>query len=303
MDVALTVAGIVLIVVGLRDMFHTLLHPSGKGDLSQWVLRGMWKASKAIGHRLGSGVGPAAMVAVIILWVMLQSVGWALIYYPHIPGGFTYSSGIDPAVYPDAVEALYVSLLTLGTLGYGDMVATDPWIRLASPLEALTGFALITAALTWFTQVHPPLLRRRSLALELKGLADVAYAETIHELDAAAVTRVLDTLTSDVGKVRVDFTQHTEGFYFLEPDQDLALPRQLPYALQLRDAALKADHPGVRLSAQRLSLALQQLGDKLKKDFLHTGESVEEVFAAYAADHGQNSAPDPLTPGDVGRQA
>lgn len=287
MDVALTVAGVALIAIGLRDMFHTLLHPSGRGDLSRWVLRGMWKASKMLGHRLGSGVGPAAMVTVIVLWVVLQAVGWALIYYPHIPGGFTYSSGIDPAAHPDAVEAVYVSLLTLGTLGYGDMVATDPWVRLAAPLEALTGFALITAALTWFTQVHPPLLRRRSLALDLKGLADVAYAESISELDAEAVTRVLDALTSEAGKIRVDFTQHTEGFYFLEPDQDLALPCQLPYALRLRDAALEANDPGVRLSAQRFAGTLQQLGDKLDEDFLHTGGSVEEIFSAYAAEHGQ----------------
>lgn len=287
LDVALTVAGVVLIAIGLRDMFHTLLHPSGRGDLSRWVLRGMWKTSKMLGHRLGSGVGPAAMVTVIVLWVVLQAVGWALIYYPHIPGGFTYSSGIDPAAYPDAVEAVYVSLLTLGTLGYGDMVATDPWVRLAAPLEALTGFALITAALTWFTQVHPPLLRRRSLALDLKGLADVAYAESISELDVEAVTRVLDALTSEAGKIRVDFTQHTEGFYFLEPDQDLALSCQLPYALRLRDAALEVTDPGVRLSAQRLAGTLQQLGDKLDEDFLHTGGSVEEIFAAYAAAHGQ----------------
>lgn len=287
MDVALTVAGLALIAIGLRDMFHTLLHPSGKGRLSQWVIVGMWKASKAIGHRLGSGVGPAAMVTVILLWVTLQSVGWALLYYPHIPGGFTYSSGIDAAAYPDVVEALYISVLTLGTLGYGDMVAIDPWIRLASPLEALTGFALITAALTWFTQVYPPLLRRRSLALELKGLADVAYAKSINELDAEAVARVLDSLTGDVGKVLVDFTQHTEGFYFLEPNQDLALPYQLPYTLQLCDAALKFNDPGVRLSAQRLFRSLQQLGDKLDEDFLHAGDSLEEIFTAYAAEHGQ----------------
>ena len=29
MDVLLTVLGIVVIVAGLMDMFHTLLHPSG----------------------------------------------------------------------------------------------------------------------------------------------------------------------------------------------------------------------------------------------------------------------------------
>lgn len=35
MDVVLTVAGgIAVIVIGLRDMFHTLLHPTGQRRLS-----------------------------------------------------------------------------------------------------------------------------------------------------------------------------------------------------------------------------------------------------------------------------
>ena len=145
MGVVLTVVGVAIILFGLMDMFHTLLHPSGQGRLSGLVLSGAWRLSKLMGHRLGSVVGPVAMVAVILLWVMLQSVGWALIYYPHIPDGFMYSPGVDQASYPDFNEALYVSFVTLSTLGYGDVVATDTWIRVASPLEALTGFAHVAA--------------------------------------------------------------------------------------------------------------------------------------------------------------
>ncbi|MCY1159823.1 MAG: two pore domain potassium channel family protein, partial [Citricoccus sp.] len=216
MDVVLTIAGIAVIVVGLLDMFHTLLHPSGQGRLSRLVLTGVWKISKATGHRMGSAVGPAAMVAVIALWVALQGAGWALVYYPHVPDGFMYSSGVNPAEHADFAEALYVSFMTLSTLGYGDVVATDPWIRMASPFEALAGFALLTAALTWFTQIYPPLSRRRALALELKGLADVGYAEAVPEIDPAVLTRVLDAVAGEADKVRIDFTQHTEGFYFQE---------------------------------------------------------------------------------------
>ncbi|SDI93781.1 Ion channel [Arthrobacter subterraneus] len=287
MGVVLTVVGIAIILFGLMDMFHTLLHPSGQGRLSGLVLSGVWRFSKMIGHRLGSVVGPGAMVAVILLWVMLQGVGWALIYYPHIPGGFMYSPGVDPADYPDFHEALYVSFVTLSTLGFGDVVATDTWIRIASPLEALTGFALLTAALTWFIQIYPPLSRRRALALKLKGLADTGFAEAISEMDAASVSRVLDTLTAEVVKVRLDFTHHVEGFYFQEQSPDLALSRQLPYALRLRDAALDRREAVVRLSAQQLSLALDQLGDELRESFLHTGGNLEEIIAAYATEHGQ----------------
>lgn len=289
MDVLLTVLGIVVIVAGLMDMFHTLLHPSGQGRLSRLVLSTVWRVSKVTGHRAGSAVGPAAMVAVVLLWVVLQAAGWALIYYPHVPGGFMYSSGIDAAAYPDAVEAVYVSVVTLSTLGYGDVVATDPWIRVASPFEALTGFALLTAALTWFTQIYPPLMRRRALALEIKGLADADYAETIGEVEPAIASRVLDSLQADLTKISVDFTQHTEGFYFQESNPDLSLARQLPYALRLRDAAMARSEPAVRLSAQRLSSALNQLGSEIKDDFVGTGEHPGEVFAAYAAEHGQST--------------
>ena len=289
MDVVLTIVGIAIILFGLMDMFHTLLHPSGQGRLSGLVLSGAWRLSKMTGHRLGSTLGPAAMVIVILLWVALQGLGWALIYYPHIPGGFMYSQGVDPAAYPDFHEALYVSFVTLSTLGYGDVVATDTWIRLISPLEALTGFALLTAALTWFTQIYPPLSRRRALALELKGLADTGYAEAIRDVDPATVSRVLDTLTAEVVKVRLDFTQHAEGFYFQEQSPNLALSRQLPYALRLRDAALDRQEAAVRLSAQQLSLALDQLGDELRESFLHTGDTLEEIFEAYATEHGQST--------------
>lgn len=289
MDVVLTVTGIAMVLYGLMDMFHTLLHPSGQGRLSGLVLSAAWRLSKILGHRLGSAIGPAAMVAVIILWVAIQGIGWALIYYPHIPGGFVYSSGVDPADYPEFHEALYISLVTLSTLGYGDVVATDAWIRIASPLEALTGFALLTAALTWFTQIYPPLSRRRALALELKGLADTGYAGSVRELDPVTLSRVLDTLAAEVLKVRVDFTQHTEGFYFQEQNPDVALSRQLPYALRLRDAAMERPEASVQQSAQQLSLALDQLGAELKDGFLHTGDTLEEIFARYANEHGQST--------------
>lgn len=287
MDVVLTLLGIALIVFGLYDMYHGLLHPTGKGRLSHLVLTGVWKLSKATGHRAGSAVGPAAMVAVVAVWVALQVVGWALFYYPHVPEGFTYSPGVDGADYHRFAESLYISLVTLATLGYGDAVPIQPWVRLASPLEALMGFALLTAALTWFTQVYPPLSRRRALALELKGLADTGCADDFGGLDPATAARVLDGLAAEVDKARIDFTQYNESYYFQEEDPDLSLARQLPYALRLRDEGAQAPSQAVQRSAGQLSLALEQLAKKLEEDFVPTGGTVEEVFVAYAADHGR----------------
>lgn len=284
-EIVWTVVGVALIAFGLLDVFHTLMHHGGTGYLSPWVFSAVWRLSKATGHRLGTAVGPAAMVLVILMWVFLQGIGWAMVYYPHVPGGFSYSAGVDPHTYPAIAEALYFSLVTLATLGFGDMVATSSWIRWASPLQALTGFALLTAALTWFTQVYPPLLRRRALALELSRLAQVDYAGQIPTLSGVAVCTQLTTLTDKIEAVRIDFFQHSEGFYFREQPADLSLARQLPYAVRLAGPEPVSSDSAVQLSLRQLSVALDRLADTLDGTFLHSGGSAAEVLAAYALDH------------------
>lgn len=157
--------------------------------------------------------------------------------------------------------------------------------RLAAPLEALTGFALLTAALTWLMQIYPPLTRRRSLALQLTALADADYAEHLPSLDAVTASRVLDAVAAGVRTVRIDVAQHSEGFYVPEKDAELNLARQLPTALRLRDAAHDHAAQEVTLSAQQLEQALEQLTTTLREQFLHTGEDPAAVITAYAAEH------------------
>ncbi|SDE30592.1 potassium channel family protein [Auraticoccus monumenti] len=288
MDVLLTVLGLLVVLVGLRDIYHGLLHPSGKGALARGLISGVWWVSKRLGHRLGSAVGPAAMVAVVVLWIALQALGWALVYLPHVPEGFVYSTGFDPARQPAFFDAVYVSLVALATLGFGDVVATAPWPRMAAPLQALTGFALLTAALTWFTQVYPPLARRRALALRLKGLADTGYVAGLGAYEPALVGQLVDSLTDEVLRARVDLTQHSESYYFQEQDPDLSLASQLPEAVALQEVAATSPSPALRAGAARLGAALEQLAGTLRADFVRAPEGVEATFAAYASDHARD---------------
>jgi len=73
----------------------------------------------------------------------------------------------------DFVDALYMSLVTLGTIGYGDISPATDVLRLIVPLEALVGFALLTASVSWVLTVYPALSRRRSLAYEITLLREV----------------------------------------------------------------------------------------------------------------------------------
>jgi hypothetical protein len=89
------------------------------------------------------------MVAVTGLWTVLIVLGWTLVYWPHISHGFSYAEGLQPTVRTDFLDALYLSLVMVATLGLGDIVPDDGWLRIVAPLQALVGFALLTALVSW----------------------------------------------------------------------------------------------------------------------------------------------------------
>lgn len=92
--------------------------------------------------------GPSTLVAVIAGWVVLLWAGWALVYWPRLPEQFSFSPGIDPRIRGGFVDALYLSLMTMTTLGYGDVTPSTGWMRILATLQALTGFGLLTASVT-----------------------------------------------------------------------------------------------------------------------------------------------------------
>lgn len=124
MDWVWTILGIVLVLTALADLYQTLLHPTGRGRLSWLVVKAIWRISKSLKHRPQTFTGPVIVASVVIMWVLLAVVGWAFIYYPHYPEGFSYSADINHEQYPDFLEAMYLSLLTFSTLGYGDEVGS-----------------------------------------------------------------------------------------------------------------------------------------------------------------------------------
>jgi hypothetical protein len=73
------------------------------------------------------------------------------------------------------------------------------------------------------------------------------------------VAQVLDGLTAEVSRARVDVTQHRETYCFQEEAPDLSLARQPAHALELRDRAAASSAPPVRTGARRLGPALEQL--------------------------------------------
>lgn len=49
---------------------------------------------------------------------------WALVYWPQLSAEFRFASGLDAAQPTNFWAAVYVSSVTLATLGYGDITPT-----------------------------------------------------------------------------------------------------------------------------------------------------------------------------------
>ncbi|MER6852617.1 potassium channel family protein [Streptomyces flaveolus] len=288
MEWLVSLAGAGLVMVTLRDLFHTIWHPTRHGGLSRLVTTVLWRLARRFRarRRVVGLVGPLAMVTTVCMWAGTVILGWAVIYWPHMPGSFTFSSGSRAAQEPALLDSVYLSLVMVATLGLGDIAPDEGWLRLVSPLEALIGFALLTATVSWVLEIYPALTRRRVLAIRLALLRH--SGTTTHQVDGTAGALLLHDLATEVVRVRIDFTQYAEAYYFHDGEDHSSLAAVIGYAATLARRGQAAKRPDVRLAGDLLVGALNDLATVLDQRFLHTDGTPADIFAAYAADHGRH---------------
>lgn len=279
-------AGTLLVAIVVRDVFHTLFHPVGHGSIAPLVMRFVWWVLRLFpaDRRIASLTGPLGIAFVVLTWGALAVVGWAMVYFAQMPTGFAFGSELDPARRNAVFDSLYVSLVTIGTLGFGDIVPTSPLLRIMVPLEALFGFMLLTAAVSWVLQIYPALHRRRVLALQLSTLR-AARRET-PELGIDSVpTDVLTGLAAAVVEARNDFTQYGATYYFRDIEVDASLAASWEYASTLGAEAAESTHPQTRVAGAMMTASVASLAELLNQEFLRFDGDTAAVIRAYATDH------------------
>jgi Ion channel len=286
MEWVVTLVGVLLVVVVVRDVFHTLFHPVGHGSIAPQVMKAVWRLLRLLpaDRRIATLTGPLGIALVVLTWGFMAVIGWTLIYLAQMPEGFAYGSELDPAARHNLVDALYLSLVTIATLGFGDVVPTSVSLRLAAPLEALFGFMLLTAAVSWVLEIYPALHRRRVLALQLSTLRRAREAEPAGGIDGVPLD-VLTSLATSVVEARNDFTQYGATYYFRDLDADASLAASLEYATQLAAEASASSQPQMRMAGALICTAVDSLAELLDQEFLQLGGDTAQVVQAYAADH------------------
>lgn len=288
MQTLLIALGAVIVLVGVYDVFRTFVHPSARGRISSALVRLPWVLSRAVGGAPARAAGPAGVVLVIVTWIVLQVVGWTLIYIPYVESSFSYSDQVDPAQLGTLSEALYMSVVVLGTLGLGDVVFSDPVMRFISPVESLIGLTILTAAISWMMQLYPALARRRAWALHVSHLKAARFAEGLGEpAGAGGAAGIVHSLASIAAQVRVDFGQHAESYYFTERDPATCLPSAMQYCAQLADAAERSSDAALRSAGAVLRVSVDDLAGFIRGRFLPRAASgTTESIRATHADHG-----------------
>ena len=286
------VAGAALILVAMRDVFNTLFHPHGRGVVSEALIRGTWHAW----HRLARGrettlsfAGPTAFLIVVSSWVTLVIVGFALIMLPHLPEEFLLAGGLRPGTTGSFVDAVYLSMVNLTSLGYGDVVAKHDVLRLLGPTETIVGLGILTASISWILSIYAVLADYRAVSHEIAVLGEAERrAETsLVALGGAEAAPILGRLTSQLVAARRDLLHFPIAYFFHTRDRRYAISIQLPRLLEIAAACAAGGRPAaVRLEAARVQVAVEDMLAVIDEEFLGgRGGPVDEILARLRRDH------------------
>ncbi|HMI82283.1 MAG TPA: potassium channel family protein [Solirubrobacterales bacterium] len=291
MDVVWTLLGIALIAVALRDIFDVLFHPLGRGLIARRIVQGVSALANALPGRtrLRLLAGPLSYIAVVAIWTALLAIGWALIFLPHLPGGFNFDPALDPAEHSGFLDALYISLVNLTSLGYGDISPATPLLRLLGPLETVMGLGLLTASISWLISIYNAISRRDSLAHEvhLAKQAEERLGEKLVDADPALLEALLAGFAEQLIRTRRDLIHFPITHYFRTEDEERALAGLLPFLRDLAEEAGGEDRPhSLRVRAAVLQMAMDDFAETLRSRLRMPGDTTDDTLQHYQYEHG-----------------
>jgi voltage-gated potassium channel Kch len=289
-DLVWTLLGIVIVALTLRDIFDVLFHPLGRGMIARQVVRLVATAARAAGsvRTIALLTGPLSYVAVVATWALLLAVGWALVFLPQLPQGFAFAPGLVPGEHSGFLDALYVSLVNLTSLGYGDVSPAAPVLRLLGPVETLFGLGLLTASISWLISIYNAIARRDSLAHEvhLTKEAEEQLGDKLADADPELLERMLTSFTEQLIATRRDLIHFPIVHHFRTEDEERALSGLLPFLCSLVEEASAESRPhALKVRAQMLGMAIDDFAETLRVRLRLPGETTEATLDHYQRGH------------------
>ncbi|WP_233218571.1 potassium channel family protein [Deinococcus arcticus] len=244
----LWVPGFLLVLAVLVDLMVTCIQ-AGEGRLNRAVHRALYAALHLVARRSGRRAAlawstPVLISGSLVMWTALMWLGWTLIFWSQ-PGALVGADSGQPATF---LATFYFVGYTLSTLGLGEIIAPRPLWRILTDIAAISGFFLLTFAITFIVPVAQARADRRELALALHragpgAQALIVNAYTDHDRGLHSLTVDLHTVLNRVDAAHLNTPYlHRLRDHQAQDALDLHLPA-LGEALLILLGALKGECP------------------------------------------------------------
>jgi hypothetical protein len=284
-DALIVAAGLVVIGFTLDQVFRDLFRPSERGALSDWIGRTLFNLLRRRSRSWLAVAGPAAVVLVIISWVTLLAIGFALLYVVAFPADFQTSTGAVPSSPTPFLTCLYLSAESIVTFGFGDIVPKSTLLRYVAATEGLLGFGLLTASVSSIVLLFPAFSRMRLLALSVKHVVEAERATGILVADTGSDT-ILSALAGEATRVRIDLVHYPIAYYFAPRDPRSTIAYWAPELVRLaREGSAPSRPPHVRLAAATLDKSLDDLAAIIRPRLPTRAEGDRDAVFRSLADH------------------
>lgn len=172
MSNVLLVLGLLIITLNLTDFFFTTLSGNGSGSMTNFINRQLSKLfARRMGRKGNKWSGLVHLVIIFSNWILWMLVGAYLLFYSH--EDFVINSTTQlPA---SALDRFYFTGFVVTTLGVGDFIPGTGLARVFTVFLSITGFVLLTTALTYLISVSNAVTKKKNLATFIAHMGNTPH--------------------------------------------------------------------------------------------------------------------------------
>jgi voltage-gated potassium channel len=140
---------------------------------------------------------------------------------------YTIEHDVQPDKFGTIPQAMWWAIVTLGTVGYGDVIPVTPLGKIVTVFAIVVGFAMIALPVAIISTAFADEVRRRDFVVTWGMLARVPLFSRLSASEISDIMRLLRARTLEQGEVLVRRGDAASSMYFIAAGEvEIALPTQ-----------------------------------------------------------------------------
>nr|WP_233285452.1 cyclic nucleotide-gated ion channel [Bradyrhizobium acaciae] len=204
---------------------------------------------------------------------------------------------VQPDKFGTMPQAMWWAIVTLGTVGYGDVVPVTPLGRIVTVVAIVVGFAMIALPVAIISTAFADEVRRRDFVVTWGMLARVPLFSHLNAADIADIMRLLRSQTIEAGEVLVRRGDAASSMYFITAGEvEIDLPNQ---RVRLSDGAFFGEIALLRRTSRSGTVTAMRKTKLLLLDAQDFHALIERMpaLATHVRETAEARLADPLTAG------